>query len=135
MATQSATPVTRFDLSHAVLQANGVFSSICGLILVTGAGPLTTMLGLITPAVPVVIGVLLVGYAALLLWTAARPTVSRVALLEFAIIDVLWVVTSAVLLVTSWAPLTTAGVWTVAVIADIVAVFAAVQFYAAWRLR
>ena len=37
------------------------------------------------------------------------------------------------ILVTDWVPLTTAGWWTVAIVADIVAVFAIVQFYALRR--
>ena len=49
-------------------------------------------------------------------------------------LDVVWVVGSAVLLVTKALPFTPVGVWAVAIVADIVAIFAIVQYLGLRRM-
>jgi hypothetical protein len=76
----------------------------------------------------VVLGIGLLGFAGLLYLTARqRPLGLRQANLIFWL-DVAWVVGSALLLATGWAPLTSAGWWAVLVVADVVALFAILEF-------
>jgi hypothetical protein len=115
-------------LLRRTLQANGIFSGLSGIRFIADAGPLASFLGL--SALPlVVIGAVLLLHAAILLVKANREPVDP-RLAWYAIIgDVAWVIGSVEILVTGWLPLTPAGWWAVAIVADIVAVFAILQFY------
>jgi hypothetical protein len=131
MATQTFPTTDRSALLRRTLQANSVFSLLAGALLVADAGPIATFIGL--PAWMLIdIGALCLVYAALLFLAARRSPIARGHALAFVIADAAWVVASAALLLGGWAPLTTAGVWTILIVADIVAVFAALQ-YIGWR--
>ena len=73
-------------------------------------------------------------FAAVLYWFGSRP-VSRTTLITIGVLDMIWVAGSAVLLLSGWIPLTTAGMWAVALTAEIVFIFAVIEFYAAWRQK
>jgi hypothetical protein len=47
---------------------------------------------------------------------------------------ILFYLLSVVILVTGWPPLTTWGKWIIALVADVVAIFAGLQFYGLWRM-
>jgi hypothetical protein len=134
----AAAPVAPDQLLHRVLQANMVFSGLTGLLLVVDAAPLSQWLGVPATWLLVVLGIGLLGFAGLLYLTARqRPLDLRQANLIFWL-DVAWVVGSALLLATGWAPLTSAGWWAVLVVADVVALFAILEFVGirraqAWR--
>jgi hypothetical protein len=116
------------QLLRGVLQANMIFSGLSGLLLAAAATPLSSWLGV--PAVwPLVgIGIGLLGFAWLLFQiTRQSPIDLRQASLTFWL-DVAWVVGSALLLTTGWVPLTTAGWWAVLLVADVVALFAILEF-------
>lgn len=49
--------------------------------------------------------------------------------------DVAWVMGSTIILFTNWASLTNAGWWAVTVVADIVTIFAVVQYVGLRRLN
>ena len=51
------------------------------------------------------------------------------------VLDVLWVVASAVLLFSHVVPLTTAGKWMVGILADVVALFAIFEYVGLRKLR
>lgn len=130
MVVQTRLRGTGFALLRRALRANALFSAGGGLLLIFGARPLATFVGVNAPPVLALTGVVLVGYAAWLAWSAARePLDQRVGAVAVAL-DAAWVVASVLVLANGWLPLTTAGTWAVAIIADIVAVFALVQFYA-----
>jgi hypothetical protein len=97
--------------------------------LTFGAQPAAVFLGLEPAWVLAVIGVALLFYAAALFQTAAREPLNRQLAVTAIVMDAAWVVGSALILFTNWLPLTTAGWWAVAVVADVVAIFAALQFY------
>ena len=58
---------------------------------------------------------------------------NRTLALAVVAINALWVLASAVILFTNWLPLTTGGWWAVALVADMVAIIAGLQFYASWQ--
>jgi hypothetical protein len=99
-----------------------------GLLAVVAAGLLAPLMGLASPLILVVLGVVFVGYAwRIYRFATARP-IPRSGAIAAVILNTLWVLGSASLLVTGWVPLTLAGRWIVVVVADIVGLFAILQF-------
>jgi hypothetical protein len=121
------------SLLKRALRANGIFCTTSGLIIALAASPLAAFLGEIPPLALVIVGVGLIPYGVFLLWTTQPETVSR-NIGVFAVTgDLLWVIGSIIILLAGWPALTVAGKWTVGLIAEVVAAFAAVQIYALWR--
>lgn len=133
MATQTSTQRSNSFLLRRTLQANGIFSSLGGVILIAGAGPVTAFLGLQTPVILVVVGIVTLLYAVSLFLTAARPSIDRRTGMTYVLLDSAWVVVSIVILLTGWVSLTTEGKWAVGLVALIVAIFAELQFIGSRR--
>ena len=75
-------------------------------------------------------GVIFVLYGTAVLWAATRQAMARQVGYAVASLNTVWVLVSVAILLTDWVPLSTQGQWAVAIVAVIVAAFAAVQFYA-----
>jgi len=129
MATQIQSQQTGSSLLRRALQGNAVFSGLSGALFVVAATPLASFLGIDTPLVLMVLGVTLLLYAVALFRQAAQESINRQFTIAAILLDVAWVAGSIVLLLTGWVPFTTGGKWAVAIIADIVAVFAALQYF------
>jgi hypothetical protein len=134
MAAQTTLHNDGFVFLRRVLQADGLSSGISGAALTFGAGPVGAFLGLETTWVLVLIGILLLVYAAALFYAAAQERIERQFLAAVIALNVAWVIGSGVILLTEWLPLTPGGWWAVAVVADAVAIFAALQYYGLRRL-
>jgi hypothetical protein len=132
MATQTLATADRSSLLRRVILADGVFTLLGGLLLTVDAGPIAALIGLPSSWILTILGLFCVGYSALLFLAARRSPIDRRQVLGFILGDVAWVVASAAILLGGWAPLTTAGVWLVLIVADIVGVFAALK-YVGWR--
>ena len=126
---------TGSNLLRRVLQSDGVFEAVLGAILILGAKPLAPLFGLDAPAILIGVGIVLLISAALLFRIAAREPADRPTALSVAILNAAWVVVSAIVVLTGWLPLSTAGNWAVALIAGVIAVFAALQFYGVGQIR
>ncbi len=115
-----------------VLLANASFSTFSAAVLIAGGAWLAPLLG-IAFGILAGVGIGLLVFAAGL-WRAARAReFDRGEARKALAADVAWVVASVVLLVWNPSPLTAAGWWGVAVVADLVAVFAALQLYGLYR--
>ena len=79
------------------------------------------------------LGLQLLGFATLLVWLASRPTIRPALALAVVAADVLWVVGTVPLLVAGI--LTPLGSWTAFAIANVVALFAALQYLGVRRMR
>ena len=123
---------TNFTLVRRVLSGNAIFSGMSGLLLAFASNPIASFLGIDTPLVVLILGIGLVGYAALIYTNVSRAEISRSFVLTAIIADSVWVVLSVILLVTGWVPFSTEGKWAVGIIAVIVDIFATVQFLE-WR--
>ena len=132
MATQTLPAADRSTLLRRAIQADGVFTLLGGLLLTIDAESIAALIGLPSSWILTVLGLFCVGYSALLFLAARRSPIDRGQALGFILADVAWVVASAAVLLGGWVPLTTAGIWSVLIVADIVAVFAAVT-YVGWR--
>jgi hypothetical protein len=123
------------QLLRRVLQANMVFSAISGLVLAVEAGPISRWLGLPTAWILVVLGVGLLGFAWQLFQTARQTPIELRQANAILLMDVAWVVGSALLLLTSWVAFTNAGWWAVLLVADMVALFAIMEYVGIRRVR
>ncbi|HET9222133.1 MAG TPA: hypothetical protein VFO07_06500 [Roseiflexaceae bacterium] len=134
MAAQTFTATDRSNLLRRTIQADAVFTLLGGLLLAIDAGPIAALIGLPDPGILTALGLLCVGYSALLFLAARRSPIDRGQARAFMLADVAWVVASAAILLGGWAPLNTSGVWSVLIVADIVAVFAALKYVGLRRL-
>jgi hypothetical protein len=133
MATQTTPQHSTSLLLRRTLQANGIFSSLGGVMLIAGTVPITAFLGLQTPIILIVAGIVTLLYAVSLFLTAARPSINRRTGMTYALLDSAWVVASVLILFTGWLPLTTEGKWAVGLVALLVAIFAELQFLGSRR--
>ena len=119
-----------------VLIANAVFSGIFGLIFIFDAAPLAAFMGLEyslgdnANAVLIGLGIALVLFAAELVVLTSRKELKLKEIYGVILLDVGWVVGSLVLLFGNVIELSNGGWWMTAILADIVAVFAGLQYYA-----
>ncbi|MCK4900451.1 MAG: hypothetical protein KAS38_16840 [Anaerolineales bacterium] len=130
MTTQTTsyfTLETKSFLQRALL-GNAAFSGISGLFMVLAAGPISQFFGLDNPLFLTIIGILLLLYMPFLVWLANQSPVPNWMAWVVIELDVLWVIGSLILIFTSLVPLTTSGKWAVAITADIVTVFAILQY-------
>ena len=110
-----------------VLLADGLASGSTGLLLALAAGPLADLLGLSTTLLRTT-GVILLPFAAFVLWLATRPTISRRLVWALIATNALWTIDSVALLLTGWVDPTTLGVAFVIGQALVVAAFAEMQY-------
>ena len=116
------------SLLRRVLQANMIFSGVSGLLLAVDAGPLSRWLGLPAAWILVVTGLGLLGFAWQLFQTAKQAPINLRQANTILLVDVAWVVGSALLLFTGWVSFSAAGWWAVLAVADMVALFAILEF-------
>lgn len=121
-------------LLQRVMRGNAIFSASSGAILILTAPALAPMMGIPWPLALTVTGALLVGYGPILWGLAGRAGKETWPGWLAVILDVLWVAGSIALVFGGLLPLTKAGIWIVIVLAEIVAVFALVQFIGIRRL-
>ena len=121
------------QLLRTSLRGNAAFSTLCGVIALAFAAPLAGTLGIPAPIQIAGLGVQLLVFAGLLLWLASRPVIRVGLALAVVAADVLWVL-GTVPLVASGA-LSSTGNWTALVIADVVALFALLQYLGVRRVR
>lgn len=133
MAVQRPPTTAHSNVLRRALQANGLFSAVSGVVLAVLPTPVSSFLGLDVPGLINFLGAGLIGFAVALFWLAAEPRIPRGLALTVILLDIAWVVDSILLLITDIVPLTTHGMWAIAIVSGIVAVFAALQSYGLHR--
>ena len=140
MNTQQAVPIEfskendKSTLLRRALFGNGTFSTISGLLFLIAAGSVARFTGIEPPFTFRVLGIGLLGFAAFLFWQSAQKVLDQREVKTIIVADLLWVAGSVFLLLTNWLPLTSGGWWGVAIIADVVAAFAVLQYVGLRRL-
>lgn len=117
------------------LIGNAIFSSLSGVILLAAARPLSVILGLSSPRALIAIGCLLLPFAVHLLVAARRKRARLGEIYYFCTMDLLWVLGSAILVLSGALPFTKAGLWIVGIVALAVADFLVIQFIGAIQFR
>jgi hypothetical protein len=109
-----------------VLLADALSSAAMGVALLFATGPLAALFGM-PPALLRGAGILLVPFAATVLWAALSERISRPLIWTVVAMNGLWVVDSAILLVSGWVAPTALGLAFVIAQALAVAAFAEMQ--------
>lgn len=125
----------RSRLLQRALQGNALFSATSGLGFALAPGWLAQVIGIQPALAFTAVGIGLLVYAAWLWLNARKEPVPRSTAWVAIGGDSLWVIASVIVLVSGILPLTTAGKWGVAVIADVVGVFAILQLIGLRRLQ
>ncbi len=120
-------------LLRRVLQANSAFSVISGVTVVAAAALLSRLFGVGHPAILIGVGLLLLAFAVGLFQNSRRESVNETEVVTAIAMDAAWVAGSIILI--GLGVLSTAGNWAVAIIADVVLLFAILQAIGLRRLR
>ena len=121
-------------LLRRALLGNAAFSATCGaLIMIFDARISGLMSNLEHHLWP--LGILLLGFSALLVWFSTRPTVSSASVNAVIAADLAWVAGTVVLLAGWHGLLTPAGVWILAAVGLLVFAFAELQWLGLRRLK
>ncbi len=116
------------------LMANAVFTTLCGLGMIFASGALSAVIGAVGGTELIVVGVVLLLYAADLARTALGREIPRGRVYYFIVMDMLWVIGSAVVLWGLAVPFTPTGRWIVLLVADVVGLFGVLQYLGLRRL-
>jgi hypothetical protein len=125
---QNDHPVAK-SLRHA-LRGNALFSGLSGIIFIVGAAPVAEFTGVSVSLPFIILGAVLILYGASLLLVARQSVIRRQYGMLATTLDIGWVIGTAAILLTGWPPLSTAGRWMIALLAEAVAFFAIWQAYA-----
>ncbi len=128
MVTETMEKTQNATLLRRALAGNGIFSLVSGFGLMAAASSLAAVMGVDGPAALQFVGAILVPYGAFLLWAASQRPINRTIALSAILLDIAWVFGSLLLLLTALVAFSPAGKWIVAILADVVALFAIAQY-------
>jgi hypothetical protein len=117
-----------------VLFSDSVFSFISGLAFLLFSRAIASFLGLSAAWIILALGLGLIVYG-IEIFLAARAEPVNMDIAKFAVYaNLAWVLGSAVLIFANLVHFTTAGKWAIAIVADVVLVFAILQYVGLRRL-
>jgi hypothetical protein len=120
-------------LLRRAMQADAVVTGLVGLGAIVDAGVLAGWLAVPAPAL-IALGALLLAWALFIWAAAARPLISRRIAWASVVLGTIWVIDSALLLVTGWLPFTPEGWWLMLIQALVTAGFTEAQYIGLRRL-
>jgi len=123
----------RQHLLKMALLANACFSTVSGLLLVFVQRSIVRFLGLSEDTNLVALGIGLIAFAVVLLFYARKRPIKLLDAWIAVLMDFAWVIASYPLIF--MAPFSTAGKWLVGFVADIVLLFALLQWMGIRRIR
>lgn len=137
MATTQTSPSilageTRLEPVRVSLKLDALASGPLGVLMAATASWVGGLLGL-PEALLVIVGILLVAFAASLWYAATRPAPARLAVRAIIAANLAWVAASAAVVVAGWLPLTVLGTGFILAQAAAVAALAGFQFVALRR--
>lgn len=123
------------SLLKYALYGNSAFSFFSGLASIVFSRAIANFLGLSASWIILALGIGLILYG-IEIYFAARANPVHKGIATFAVYaDLAWVLASAALIFANRVDFTTAGKWAIAIVADIVLVFAILQFVGLRRLN
>jgi hypothetical protein len=134
-ATTQAHPIAGSNLLRYTLRGDALVTLASGALCLADAQPLAALLGIQPPLALEIVGAVLILYGAFLFYASTRAQISRRVAIAAIALDLIWVIDSAILLVSGWLPLTSAGMWTVGLLAVVVAIVAELTFFGLRRAR
>jgi hypothetical protein len=122
-------------LLRNTLKVNALASAVSGLVFFLGSGVLAPFMGVDSPILLGVLGVGVVIFAVgVFLVFQEQPISVRKGSIIF-VLDVIWVVGSILLLIVDPLTFSNEGKWIVLILADIVGIFAVLEYLGVRRLR
>ncbi len=136
MPTVTPQTVTRdtSPLLFRTLAANAAFSGLSGLLLALAPSSIAAWLGLPGNVLLAPLGLMLIGFAALLFFYVRRQAIRRVEALVISALDLGWVLGSIALVLFAPGLFSGTGVIAVLAVAAVVLLFFEGQALALWRL-
>lgn len=123
------------SLARRLLFFDALACATAGIVALVGARPLADFLG-VGEALPLALtGGGLVAYAALLYWRTRQEALAAGLLRTAIVVNTIWVVASALLVIENPLALTGGGRWLIGIVAALVADLTLAQVYALRRLR
>ncbi|MCI0709366.1 MAG: hypothetical protein L0154_04310 [Chloroflexi bacterium] len=138
MTTQTTThqvTSTNFNLLKTALRGNALFSVISAVVTLVTSGSVAEFMGVEDNLPFIILGVGLVLWAVDVYFVSSQDPIRPDYVKMIIGGDLLWVAGSAVLLLFDPFDFSTAGMWAVLVVADIVLTFAIVQYVGLRRTR
>ncbi len=123
----------RQGLLQKALTGNAVFSVVSGVAIVFANRWLVKFLGLPDKVSLTILGVSLIAYAAILWFNLRRPKLKITDAWVAVIMDAVWVVGSYIMILVI--PFSVGGKWAIAPVAEVVLVFAILQWLGIRRVR
>jgi hypothetical protein len=123
----------RQGLLRYALVGNATFSTTTGLFIIIAHEWIARLLGLPGGGSLLGLGIGLLVFAATLLINARRPELRLAEAWAVVLMDLAWVAGSYVILLV--APFTVEGKWAIAIVADMVLVFAVLQWMGIHRIQ
>ena len=119
------------NMLRRALQTNGAFSGLSGVILIVASDYVSALIGIEVSLIPT--GILLLVFAIGLFRNARREMINQMEAWIAVALDVAWVMGTAGLIFAG--VFNSAGNWIVALVGDIVLLFAVLQLLGLRRLR
>lgn len=123
----------RASLLRKALMGNALFSTLSGLTVLFAQGWVLRILGLSKDVSLAIVAVGLLAFAVTLLISARRQQIKTSHAWVAVLMDLAWVLGSYVLIFV--VPFSTEGKWVVGVVAELVLVFAVLQFVGIRRIQ
>jgi hypothetical protein len=123
----------RQQLLRRALQVNASFSTISGLVLVFAQRGVVRLLGLPETINLMALGIGLLVFAAIVVFFSRKKPIKLLDAWIAVILDAAWVLGSYPLLFV--VPFSTSGKWVVGIVAEVVMVFALMQWLGIRRIR
>lgn len=134
--SNNSTPTRQDTFLRHALQANALFSLICGLAFVVASGVIARFLGANIPSIVVlIVGLGLLPFGYMVYRVAAQSPLQPHQARMVTIMDVSWVIGSILLLVLGWGLFTVGGRWLIGLQAEAVATFAVLQTIGLRRMK
>ncbi len=126
-----STTVASVTLLRRALQANGIFSALSGVVLILASNRIAALIGIEQSLW--LTGLLLLLFAAGLFRNARRAEINQTEAWLAVALDVIWVLGTGALIFAG--VFSTTGNWIVALVGDVVLLFAVLQFWGLRKLR
>jgi uncharacterized membrane protein HdeD (DUF308 family) len=133
MTSMEKSSKERQQLLRMALMGNALFSTISGLTLILAGQWVVRLLGLPEAVNLLTIGISLLAFAVTLVVFARKKPIKLLDAWIAVLLDLAWVIGSYPLLFV--VPFNTSGKWTVGIVAEVVLLFAFVQWLGIRRIR
>ena len=121
------------NILGTALYGNAMFSALSGILMLVASKQTAELTGITPPLVFIIVGVGLLGWVAYILSVRrSHPDYQATAVWSIIGGDLVWVAASAAVILLNLVPLTVSGKWAIALIADMVLLFAIWQYFG-WR--